>query len=141
MLDSGPLEWDLGGVALGKGRMGSALMGTMGRMDTTNGGRSERDEGTNRDEWGHWKFHAFRKRDLLGVLPSTYFYLPKSARACPVSQPVKIHHFCSSPISVVYLIMLCYISLSLYIYIYNDYIIILYYILLVYITIYYLKLY
>ena len=34
------------------------------------------------------------------VLPSTYFYLSKSARAYLFPQSVKIHYFCSGPISV-----------------------------------------
>ena len=34
------------------------------------------------------------------VLPLTCFYLPKSARAYLFPQSVKIHYFCSSPISV-----------------------------------------
>ena len=34
------------------------------------------------------------------VLPLTYFYITKSARAYPFSQSVKTHYFCSGPISV-----------------------------------------
>ena len=35
-----------------------------------------------------------------GVLPLTYFYVPKSDRAYLSSKSVKIHYFCSGPISV-----------------------------------------
>ena len=34
------------------------------------------------------------------VLPLTYFYIPKSARVYLFPQSVKIHYFCSGPISV-----------------------------------------
>ena len=37
---------------------------------------------------------------LLGILPLTYFYLPKSARAYLFPQAAKIPYFCSGPISV-----------------------------------------
>ena len=40
------------------------------------------------DRWTFW------------VLPLTYFYLPKSARAYLLPQPVKKHYFCRGPISV-----------------------------------------
>ena len=53
----------------------------------------------------------FFDRGILWVLPLTYFYLPKSARAYLFPQSVNNHYFCSGPIIV-------YISLSLYIYIY-----------------------
>ena len=36
----------------------------------------------------------------FGVLPLAYFYLPKSARAYLFPQSVRIHYFCSGPISV-----------------------------------------
>ena len=34
------------------------------------------------------------------MLPLTYFYLPKSARAYLFPQSVKTHYFCSGPVSV-----------------------------------------
>ena len=42
----------------------------------------------------------FFDRVNLWVLPLTYFYLPKSARVYLFPQSVKIHYFCSGPISV-----------------------------------------
>ena len=42
----------------------------------------------------------FFDRGTFWVLPLTYFYLPKSARAYLFPQPVKIQYFCSGPISV-----------------------------------------
>ena len=39
-------------------------------------------------------------RGTFWVLPLTYFYLPKSARAHLFPQSVKIHYLCSGPISV-----------------------------------------
>ena len=42
----------------------------------------------------------FFDRGTFWVLPLTYMYLPKSARACLFSQSVKVHYFCSGPISV-----------------------------------------
>ena len=42
----------------------------------------------------------FFDRGTFWVLPLTYFYLPKSARAYLFPQSVKIHYFCSGPISV-----------------------------------------
>ena len=42
----------------------------------------------------------FSDRGNFWVLPLTYFYLPKSARAHLLSQSVEIHYFCSGPISV-----------------------------------------
>ena len=42
----------------------------------------------------------FFDRGTFRVLPLTYFYLPKSARAYLFPQSVKIHDFCSGPISV-----------------------------------------
>ena len=43
---------------------------------------------------------GFWHRDFFLVLPLTYFYLPKSARAYPFPQSVKTRCFCSGPISV-----------------------------------------
>ena len=42
----------------------------------------------------------FFDRGTFWVLPLTYFYLPKSARAYLFSQSVEIHYFCSGPIGV-----------------------------------------
>ena len=42
----------------------------------------------------------FFDRGTFGVLPLTYFYLPKSARVYLFPKSVKIHNFCSGPISV-----------------------------------------
>ena len=42
----------------------------------------------------------FVDRGTFWVLPLTYFYLPKSARAYLFPQSVKNHYFCSGPISV-----------------------------------------
>ena len=42
----------------------------------------------------------FFDRGTFWVLPLTYFYLPKSARAYLFPQSVKIHCFCSGPVSV-----------------------------------------
>ena len=42
----------------------------------------------------------FFDRGTFWVLPLTYFHLPKSARAYLFPQSVKIHYFCSRPISV-----------------------------------------
>ena len=39
-------------------------------------------------------------RGTFWVLPLTYFYLPRSARAYLFPQSVKSHYFCSGPISV-----------------------------------------
>ena len=58
----------------GKGQTGSALMGSL-------------------------HFSCFLTGNL-GVLPLTYFYLSKSARAYLFPQSVKIHYFCSGPSSV-----------------------------------------
>ena len=49
--------------------------------------------------WGHCKFLIF-DRGTFWVLSLAYFYLPKSARAYLVPRSVKVHHFCSGPISV-----------------------------------------
>ena len=43
---------------------------------------------------------SFFARGTFWVLPLTYFYLPKSARAYLFPQSVKLHYFCSGPISV-----------------------------------------
>ena len=43
---------------------------------------------------------SFFDRGTFWVLPSTYLYLPKSARAYLFPQSVKTHSFCSGPISV-----------------------------------------
>ena len=58
-------------MALGKGRMGSALTGSL-------------------------RISCFFDRGTFWVLPLTYFYLPQSA----FPQSVKIHYFCSGPIGV-----------------------------------------
>ena len=42
----------------------------------------------------------FFDRGTFWVLPFTYFYIPKSARAYLFPQSVKIHDFCSGPISL-----------------------------------------
>ena len=42
----------------------------------------------------------FFERGTIWVLLLTYFYLPKSARAYLFPHSVKIHYFCSGPISV-----------------------------------------
>ena len=60
---------------LGKGQMGSALIGVTANF-------------------------MFLTEFVLGVLPLAYFYIPKSSRACLFPQSVKIHYFCSGPISV-----------------------------------------
>ena len=62
------------GAVVGKGQMGSALIGV-----TAN--------------------DSFFDRGTFGVLPLTYFYLPESAWAHLFRQSVKIHCFCSGPIS------------------------------------------
>ena len=62
-------------LILVKGQMGSALMGS-----TAN--------------------DMFLDRGIFWVLPLSYCYVPKSARAYLFPQSVKIHHFCSGPISV-----------------------------------------
>ena len=62
--------WDFG-----EGQMGSALMGSL-------------------------QIAMFFDRGTFGVLPLIYFYIPRSARAYLFFQSVKIHHFCSGPISV-----------------------------------------
>ena len=43
---------------------------------------------------------SFFDRWTFWVLPLSCFYLPKSARACLFPQSVKIHYFCSGPVSV-----------------------------------------
>ena len=43
---------------------------------------------------------VFFDRGTFGVLPSTYFYLPGSARVYLFPQSVKSHYLCSCPISV-----------------------------------------
>ena len=45
------------------------------------------------------KFMCF-DRGTFCVLPLTYFYIPKSARAYLFPQSVKINYFCSCPFSV-----------------------------------------
>ena len=47
----------------------------------------------------HCRCHVF-DRGTFGVLPLTYLYLPKSARAYLFPQSVRINYFCSGPISV-----------------------------------------
>ena len=42
----------------------------------------------------------FVDRGTFGVLPLTYVYVPKIARAYMFPQSVKIHYFCGGPISV-----------------------------------------
>ena len=42
----------------------------------------------------------FFESGTFWVFPLTYFYLPKSARAYLFPRSVKIHYFCSGPISV-----------------------------------------
>ena len=98
---------------LGKGQMGSALIGSL---------------------------HLFIlfDRGTFWVLPLTYFYIPRSVRAYLFPQSVNIHYFCSGPIRVVFwwrdfrvlpsnvctsvfgkhMYTCVYLSLSLYIYIY-----------------------
>ena len=49
---------------------------------------------------GSLQILCFLTEELFGVLPLTYFYLPKSARAYLFPQSVKTHCFCSGPISV-----------------------------------------
>ena len=39
-------------------------------------------------------------RGTFWVLPLTYFYIPKSARAYLFPKSIEIHYFCSIPISV-----------------------------------------
>ena len=41
----------------------------------------------------------FFDRGTFWVLPSIYFYLPKSARACLFPRLSKFHYFCSGPTS------------------------------------------
>ena len=75
------------------------------------------------------KFMVF-DRGIFGVLPLTCLYLPKSARAHLFPQSVKIHHFCSGPISVdpicpqphiyIYLYIHVYIYIYIYIYVYTH---------------------
>ena len=60
---------------LGEGQMGSALMGSL-----------------------HFLVVSF-DRGTFCVFSLTYFYLPKSARAYLFYQSVKIHYFCSGPVS------------------------------------------
>ena len=60
---------------VGKGRMGSALIGATA------------------------SFMLF-DRGAFGVLPLTYFYIHKGARSYLFPQSVKIHDFCSGPVSV-----------------------------------------
>ena len=60
---------------LGKGQVGSALMGSLRIVVLFDGG-------------------------TFGVLPLTYFYLLKSARVHLFPQSVEIHYSCHSPISV-----------------------------------------
>ena len=62
-------------TAIGKGRMGSALMESL------------------------QNFVLFDRINLW-VRPLTYFYIPKSARACLFPQSVNICCFCSGPINV-----------------------------------------
>ena len=42
----------------------------------------------------------FFDRGTFGVLPLTYFYLPKSTKAYLFHQSVKMNYFCSGPIRV-----------------------------------------
>ena len=42
---------------------------------------------------------TFLDRGTFWALPLTYFYLPKSAWAYLFPQSIKIHHFCSGPVS------------------------------------------
>ena len=93
-------------ASLGKGQMGSALMGSL--QDC-----------------------MFLDRGTFWVLPITYFYLPKSARAYLFPQSVKIPYFCSGPISVdpicpqsktsVSITITITISIYYYYYYYNNY--------------------
>ena len=39
-------------------------------------------------------------RGTYWVLPLTYFYIPKSARVYLFPQSVKVHYFCSDPMSI-----------------------------------------
>ena len=78
---------------LGKGQMGSALMGSL------------------------QVFMSF-DRGTFWVLSSTYFYLPKSSRACLFPQSVEIRYFCSGPTSVMYYYINLYYDIYVYIYIY-----------------------
>ena len=43
---------------------------------------------------------TFFDRGTFWVLPLTYLYLPKNARAYIFPKSVKMHYFCSGPISV-----------------------------------------
>ena len=43
---------------------------------------------------------SFFARGTFWVLPLTYFYLPKSARAYLFPQSVKIHYFCIGPMNI-----------------------------------------
>ena len=43
--------------------------------------------------WGRCKVYVFVDRGTLGVLPLTYVYHPKSARAYLLSQSVKRNHY------------------------------------------------
>ena len=60
--------------AIGKGQMGSAPMGSL-------------------------QSSCFLLTGTFRVLPLTCFYLPKSARAYPFPQSIKIHYFRSGPIN------------------------------------------
>ena len=54
-----------------------------------------------RDKWGHCKKKSMSfDRGAFWVLPLTCFFLAKSARAYLFPQSIKIHYFCSGPISV-----------------------------------------
>ena len=66
---------EVSGALIGKGQMGSASHGVTADFMSFDGG-------------------------AFGVLPLTYCYLPKSARAPLFPQAVKINYFCSGPISV-----------------------------------------
>ena len=72
--DSAPRKIDGGGASIGKGQMGSALMGSL-------------------------HFYVFLAVLFL-VLPLTYFDIPKSARTYLLPQSGKNHDFGSGSISV-----------------------------------------
>ena len=59
----------------GRGQMGSALMGSL-------------------------RISCSFDRGIFWVLPLTYFYIPRSARAYLFPQSVKINYFCRGPSSV-----------------------------------------
>ena len=51
-------------------------------------------------KFGILQFSCLFDRGTFWVLPLTYLYLPKSAGAYLFPQSLKIHYFCSGPVSV-----------------------------------------